>query len=133
ESGRVFYCRRSGGTRLKQQYILPVPAATPAATIVGDLSRPGTLPAEAFDCLVLTQTLHLIFDLRAAVVEMHRALKSGGIVLLTVPGISQIDRGAWGDTWFWSLTRASAFRLFSEVFGADNVHVEAHGNVFAAT
>ena len=133
EIGDDSYCRRFGGTRIKQQDVLHVTADNPAATIVGDLSQPGTLPADAFDCLVLTQTLHLIFDLRAAVIEMHRALKPGGIVLLTVPGISQIDRGAWGDTWFWSLTAASALRLFSEVFGADNVRVEAYGNVFAAT
>jgi glycosyltransferase involved in cell wall biosynthesis len=133
EIGDDSYCRRFGGTRIKHQDILHVTEGNPRATIVGDLSQPGTLPANAFDCLVLTQMLHLIFDLRAAVIEMHRALKPGGIVLLTVPGISQIDQGAWGDTWFWSLTRTSAFRLFSEVFGVDNVHVEAHGNVFAAT
>ncbi len=133
EIGDDAYCRQFGGARIRQQDVLHVVADNPAATIVGDLSRPGTLPAEAFDCLVLTQTLHLIFDVRAAVTEMYRALKSGGVVLLTVPGISQIDRGTWGDTWFWSFTPASAMRLFSEVFGADNVRVEAHGNVFAAT
>ena len=108
-------------------------ADNPAATIVGDLSQPGTLPAAAFDCLVLTQTLHLIFDMQAAVVEMHRALKPGGVLLLTVPGISRIDRGAWGADWFWSLTAAAAARLFGNVFGTHNVRVEDHGNVFAAT
>ena len=133
EIGDDSYCRRFGGTRITQQDVLHVMADNPAATIFGDLSKPGILPADTYDCLVLTQTLHLIFDLHAAVIEMHRALKPGGIVLLTVPGISQIDRGAWGDTWFWSLTRCSALRLFSEVFGADNVSVESHGNVFAAT
>jgi hypothetical protein len=50
-----------------------------------------------------------------------------------VPGISRIDRGQWGTDWFWSLTAAAATRLFGGVFGADNVHVDSHGNVFAAT
>lgn len=133
EVGDDAYCRRFGGQRITQQDVLHVSADNPAATLVGDLSRPGTLPAAAFDCLVLTQTLHLIFDLRAAVAEMHRGLKPDGVVLATVPGISRIDRGEWGAEWFWSLTPAAATRLFGEVFGADNVRVEGHGNVFAAT
>jgi SAM-dependent methyltransferase len=133
EVGDDVYCRRFGGQRITQQDVLHVSADNAAATLVGDLSRPGTLPAAAFDCLVLTQTLHLIFDMHAAVAEMHRGLKPGGVVLLTVPGISRIDRGEWGADWFWSLTPAAATRLFGEVFGADNVRVDSHGNVFAAT
>jgi glycosyltransferase involved in cell wall biosynthesis len=133
EVGDDAYCRRFGGPRITRQDVLHVSADNKAATLVGDLSRPGTLPAAAFDCLVLTQTLHLIFDMRAAVAEMQRGLKPGGVVLLTVPGISRIDRGEWGAEWFWSLTPAAATRLFASVFGADNVHVESHGNVFAAT
>jgi glycosyltransferase involved in cell wall biosynthesis/SAM-dependent methyltransferase len=133
EVGDDSYCRRFGGSRITRQDVLHVTADNPSATIVGDLSIPGTLPGETFDCLVLTQTLHLIFDLRAAVREIHQALKPNGVALLTVPGISPVDGGAWKDTWFWSLTPNSASRLFSEVFGAVSVRVETHGNVFAAT
>jgi glycosyltransferase involved in cell wall biosynthesis/SAM-dependent methyltransferase len=133
EVGDDAYCRRFGAQRVTQQDVLHVKADNAAATLVGDLSQPGTLPAAAFDCLVLTQTLHLIFDMQAAVAEMHRGLRPGGVVLLTVPGISRIDRDEWGADWFWSLTPAAATRLFSGVFGADNVRVECHGNVFAAT
>jgi SAM-dependent methyltransferase len=133
EVGDDAYCRRFGGARVTQQDILHVDPGSPSATIVGDLARAGTLPAGAFDCMVLTQTLHLVFDLRAAVAETYRALKPGGNLLLTVPGISQVDRGTWGETWYWSLTPAAASRLFSDIYGADNVFVEGHGNVFAAT
>jgi SAM-dependent methyltransferase len=132
EVGDDAYSRRFGAARVTRQDVLHVSSDNPLATIVGDLSLADTLPAGAFDCLVLTQTLHLIFDLNAAVMQMHRALRSGGVALVTVPGISQIDRGTWGGTWFWSLTQASAVRLFSSVFGACNVRVESHGNVFAA-
>ena len=65
------------------------------------------LPSNAFDCIVLTQTLHLIYDVRAAVPQLHRALAPGGVVLVTAPGISQIDRGEWGASWFWSFTTTS--------------------------
>jgi SAM-dependent methyltransferase len=133
EVGDDAYCRRFGGARITQQDILHVDPGNPLATIVGDLAQAGTLPPGAFDCMVLTQTLHLVYDLQAAVAETYRALKPGGSVLLTVPGISQVDRGTWGNTWYWSLTPAAALRLFSDVYGPDHVFVEGHGNVFAAT
>jgi SAM-dependent methyltransferase len=131
EVGDASYCRKFG-TGIVRQDVLHVAADSPEATIVGDLSVPGTLPEGAFDCLVITQTLHFIYDMHAAVVEMHRALKPGGVLLLTCPGISQVDRGEWGATWFWSITRPAAERMFADVFGAANVAVEARGNVYAA-
>ncbi len=132
EIGDASYCRRYG-TGITQQDVLHVFAGNPEATIVGDVATPGTLPEAAFDCMVLTQTLHLIYDMKAALRQLHDALKPGGTLLLTVPGISQIDRGEWGDTWYWSLTRQSAMRLFSDCFGSDNVQVTVYGNVYAAT
>lgn len=132
EVGDDSYSRRFGAS-IDHQDILHVHAGNDMATLVGDISAPGTLPEAAFDCLVLTQTLHLIFDLKLAVERIHTALKPGGSALVTVPGISQIDRGEWGASWFWSLTEASARRLFDPVFGAGNVTIEVHGNVFSAT
>ena len=132
EVGDDDYSRRFGGTRITHQDVLHVLPGNPRATIVGDLARPGVLPPAAFDCLVLSQTLHLIYDMSSAVREMHRALKPKGVVLLTVPGISRIDRGEWGNRWCWSLTETSARQMFSDVFGVDRVEVETHGNVFAA-
>jgi glycosyltransferase involved in cell wall biosynthesis len=131
EIGDAFYCRKFG-IGIVQQDVLHVTADNPKATIVGDLSVPGVLPEGAFDCLVVTQTLHLIYNMHAAVAAMHRALKPGGVLLLTCPGISQVDRGEWGATWFWSMTRRAAERMFADVFGAANVAVEARGNVYAA-
>jgi glycosyltransferase involved in cell wall biosynthesis/SAM-dependent methyltransferase len=131
EVGDASYCSRFG-QGIVQQDVLHVAADNPGATIVGDLSIPGVLPERAFDCLVITQTLHLIYDMRAAIAEMHRALKPGGVLLLTCPGISQIDRGEWGATWFWSITRPAAERMFGDVFGAANVAVQVRGNVYAA-
>jgi glycosyltransferase involved in cell wall biosynthesis len=127
----ALYCRQFG-TGIVQQDVLDIKAGNPRATIVGDLSAPGVLPKDAFDCLVVTQTLQLIYDMPAAVMEMYRALKPGGVLLLTCPGISQIDRGDEGANWFWSLTRVAAERMFSAVFGAANVSVEVRGNVYAA-
>jgi glycosyltransferase involved in cell wall biosynthesis len=131
EIGDAFYCRKFG-RGIVQQDVLHVTAGNPEATIAGDLSVPGVLPEGAFDCLVVTQTLHLIYDMRAAVAAMYRGLKPGGVLLLTCPGISQVDRGKWGATWYWSLTRPAAEHLFGDVFGAANLTVETRGNVYAA-
>jgi SAM-dependent methyltransferase len=132
EIGDNEYTLRFGGKQVEKSDVLHVDAANPVATIVGDVSIPGTLPERAFDCIVLTQTLHLIFDMRGALAELVGALKPGGTLLLTVPGISPIDRGAWGYTWFWSLTEIALRRLLASVFEEKDVEVETFGNVFAA-
>jgi glycosyltransferase involved in cell wall biosynthesis/SAM-dependent methyltransferase len=133
EIGDDSYTRRFGGSRVSRSDVLHVHVGNPRATYVGDLTDPDVLPANTFDCIVLTQTLQLIYDVPLAIRCVHRALAPGGAVLVTAPGISQIDRGEWGRTWFWSFTPAALRRLFGEVFGPDAVMVERYGNVFSAT
>jgi SAM-dependent methyltransferase len=113
--------------------VLHANPANSAATIVGDLTDERALPAEAFDCIICTQTLHVIYDVRAAVRTLHHALKAGGVLLATVPGITAAckpDRDHWGD--WWRFTTLSARRLLEETFPPGNVRVEAYGNVLAA-
>jgi hypothetical protein len=133
EIGDATYCKRFGGARVTRQEVLHVNPDAPGATLCGDLAAGNILPAGGLDCAVLTQTLHLIYDMAAAVAEIRRGLAPGGVALVTVPGISQIDADEWGGAWFWSLTPLSARRLFENAFGAANVSVEAFGNVYAAT
>jgi SAM-dependent methyltransferase len=132
EVGEATYSRRFG-RGVTHQDVLHVDEREAEATIIGDLSRQGALPAEAFDCIILTQTLHLIHDMRAAVAQLQRALKPGGVALVTVPGVSSVDAGEWGASWYWALTDYSAKRLFSESFDNQRVAVNAFGNVYAAT
>jgi SAM-dependent methyltransferase len=131
EVGDSAYSKRFGSGVTKQD-VLHLNAGR-GATIVGDIATEGSLPAGAFDCIILVQTLQLIYDLDAAVAELRRALRPGGVVLATFPGISSVDRGEWGGSWCWSLTEHSAKRLFGDAFGADAVEAAAYGNVYAAT
>lgn len=133
EVGDDAYTRRFGGNRVTQRDVLHVSSQNPKATIVADLAAADHIPSDTFDCVVLTQTLHLIYDVRAALSTVCRILKPGGVLLATVPGISQIDHYDWGESWYWSFTNRSATRLLEEVFSANNVEVETHGNVLAAT
>jgi SAM-dependent methyltransferase len=111
--------------------VLDIDAANPQATIVADLAVGEGIPEGAFDCFILTQTLQLIYDVRAAVAQCHRLLAPGGVLLVTVPVVSRIvhDDGLEWD--FWRFTRASCTRLFNDVFGAEQVEVRTFGNVLA--
>ena len=107
--------------------------AAPAATIVGDLAGAGPLPEVAFDCIVCTQTIQMIYDVRLALRSLHAMLKPGGVLLLTTHGISKVgrhlDRDGWGE--YWHLTRQAARSLCQETFG-DYFEVEGYGNVLSA-
>lgn len=133
EIGDDSYSRRFGASRITKQDVLHVQPDHPGATIVGDLSEPGVLPPRAFDCIILTQTLHLIYDMAAAVEQLHAALRPGGVALITVPGISPIHPGPWKGSWYWSLTDVALARLLSGPFDRAEVSVISRGNLFAAT
>ena len=133
EIGDNSYTKRFGGNRVTHSDVLHVQEGNPQATFVGDLTSAEHIPSNLFDCIILTQTLHLIYDMKAAMKTLYRILKPGGVLLATVPGISQLERGPWKDAWYWSLTILSTRRLAEEAFTRDNVEVESHGNVLAAT
>lgn len=106
---------------------------TPGATIIGDLASVPQVPSGTFDCIVLTQTLHYVFDMSAAVAELHRILAPGGTLLCTVSGLSQISRydmDRWGDRW--RLTSLSARELFGTAFDDEEIDVETYGNALSA-
>lgn len=98
----------------------------PRATIRGDLAA---LPAGAFDCFVCTQTISLVDDPATALGQAREALAPGGVLLVSVPGISQIwPPDAFPD--LWRFTAEGLRRLAAPLF--DEVDVRAHGNVRVA-
>jgi SAM-dependent methyltransferase len=140
------YTLKFGGDRVQQSDILHVKAGNPQATIVADLTCADQIANDTFDCILLTQTLQLIYDVHAVVKTLYRILKPGGVVLATFPGITQIshyspetetagwtpDTDNWSDSWYWNFTQLSACRLFTEAFPSEAVDVQTYGNVFAA-
>ena len=134
EVGDDRYTRKFGDlAAIERIDVLDVVADNPRATLVADLADGGSLPSAAFDSVICAQTLLLIYDLPAAVGTLHRVLKPGGTLLLTVPGISQIcqpEMAEHGD--YWRLTTRSVQRLLEEHFDPTAITVESHGNVLAA-
>jgi len=132
EVGDATYACRFG-TSVRAIDVLHLTPGTPGATIVADLASADAIPSNTFDCIILTQTLQHVFSLEKAVFHLHRILARDGVLLATVPGISQISRydmDRWGD--FWRFTTASAARLFGAHFGRSRLAISSRGNVLAS-
>jgi len=122
------------GLNVSSYEILHFDDSNKNATIVGDLTKPETLPEQKIDCFICTQTLNFIFDVQKAIFGCYKLLKQGGVLLSTVSGISQISRydiDRWGD--FWRFTDLSIRKLFETVFPKDNITITTYGNVLSAT
>ncbi|GAB3820333.1 glycosyltransferase [Pontibacter rugosus] len=132
EIGDNSYTVRYGGDKVTQSDILHVNNSNPKATLIGDISNAPQIPDNTFDCLILTQTLHLIYDFKGALHTCYRILKPGGTMLLTVPYITPIDYGEWEDVWYWSFTDKALKRLMQETFPKSTAEVTPHGNAFTA-
>jgi SAM-dependent methyltransferase len=128
------YTLEYGGERVTRSDILHADESNPRATLIGDLAAENDLPSDSFDCFICTQTLTYIYDVQRAVRTIRRILAPGGVLLATVPGISQMspyDRDRWGE--YWRFTAQSLGRLLGEEFGSSHVEVESFGNVLAST
>ncbi len=134
EIGDDSYTRKFGGDRVTKSDVLHVVEGNPLATIVADLTRADHIASNTFDCIILTQTLQMIYDVHAALRHLHRILKPRGVLLVTSHGISKIGRHEGRDAWgeHWHFTTQSIRRLFLESFPEAALEVEAHGNVLAA-
>lgn len=122
------------GDRVEHVEILDIDASNPRATIVADLQQGSEIASDAYDCAILTQVLHFVFDVPAALRTLHRILAPGGVLLATVPGITRVPaHEAERSTDWWRLTAVSARRLAGDAFGAEAVEVETFGNVLSAS
>ena len=135
EIGIDDYTIKFGGNKVTKSDVLHYVEGNPKATIVADLAKADNIPSNTFDCIIITQTLQMIFDVRSAIKHLHRILKPGGVILVTSHGTSKIGRFLGIDAWgtYWHFTCQSKRFLFEEHFQPNNVKVEAWGNILSAT
>ena len=122
EFGETVYLDRFGEDRVHRKDVFSYVHSS-GATIVGDLTGPTALAPDTFDCIVCTQTVQMIYDVRLAIKRLHAMLKPGGVLLLTSNGLSKTGRHLDSDEWgeYWHITQQAARSLFAENFKGDAV------------
>jgi SAM-dependent methyltransferase len=131
EIGDNVYTRRFGD-HVSKSDVLHV-KGNAHTTIVADLTNAPQISTNSFDTIICTQTFQFIYDIPAAIHTLHRIVKPGGRILVTVPGIAQVspyDMQSWGE--YWRFTNVSLRRLFETAFSSDNIQVQTKGNVLTA-
>lgn len=127
------YISRFGNNRVETCDVLDINPANKAATIIADLSRADSIPSDMYDCFILTQTIHIIYDVKGALAHAYRILKPGGVLLCTLPSTCRVncEDGGLDAGDYWRFTEASVRRLFAEIFPPEAFEVSVHGNVKA--
>ena len=134
ELGDNSYTTKFGGKRVTRSDVLHYTAGNPQATIVADLTKAENINPNIFDCIIITQSLQMIYDVRSALKHLHRILKPNGVLLATSHGTSKICRILGIDPWgeYWRFTAQSSQIMFEEFFKPGNVKVAPYGNVLTA-
>jgi peptidoglycan/xylan/chitin deacetylase (PgdA/CDA1 family) len=122
-----------GRDRVRRSDILDIDPGNHRATVVADLRAVEQMPENAYDCFILTQTIHLVDDMERVLRNAHRALKPGGVLLMTLPCASMValEYGPRGD--HWRVTEAGARALTETAFEPSSVDVRSYGNVLTTT
>jgi SAM-dependent methyltransferase len=126
------YTLRFGGSRVTSSDVLDINPANTVATVVADLGEPASLPNEQFDCVIFTQTLHLVADMPTAIANVWRALAPGGVLLLTVPTVGRHEarRNFHHDRW--RVTRTGLEWLLGGLANA-RAEITTYGNVLSCS
>jgi peptidoglycan/xylan/chitin deacetylase (PgdA/CDA1 family) len=125
------FTAKFGGPRVHTSVVADLDESNTRATHLADLRCAPHLASDSFDCIILTQTLHVIDDVGAVLSECRRLLRPGGVLLATLPCASRVclEYGADGD--LWRMTPAGGRVLFEKVFGPGAVDSRTYGNVLA--
>lgn len=101
--------------------------------IKGNFATGEGIVPNSIDCLICTQTLLFIYDLKNSIKNIYALLKEGGTALITVPGITQVslyDYRNWGQ--YWSFTELSLRKLLQQFFADEKIEIKVYGNVKTA-
>jgi SAM-dependent methyltransferase len=133
--GRVLEVRDNAyttrfGSGVELREVIDIDEKNSAATVHDDLTKAQKLQSNHYDCVILTQTLAYIYDARAAIAQIHRVLKPGGVLLLTDSALNRMSPPELStERDYWRFTRHSLTALLTEHFAAENVRLETNGNV----
>jgi SAM-dependent methyltransferase len=121
------YTARFGGNRVSESVVVDIDAANPAANLIADLCDPGSLADATYDCIILTQTLHLLIDPVAGIGNCWRSLRPGGSLLLTAPAMSRVSP-TYPESDYWRFAPAGMQLLFDKHWSGPYT-VVSYGNL----
>ncbi len=138
EIGATATLRGYGGQAVTQADALDLAAHSPEINVVADLSRADHLAPDVYDCFVNQFTLHIIYDVEAALYHAVRILKPGGVLLANfaclynylASGLDMGTGGAFFSFWFFTPIQVENLLRCAGLTGAD-YQLTIYGNVFA--
>ena len=137
EIGTTQTLRRLGGPAMQLAVAMDM-ALREGVTVVADLSRADAVPSGSFDCFVVPFTMHLIYDIEAALHHAIRILKPGGVLLVNFPCVDYyfadgLDMGTGRPLFvFWWFTPIQVENLLRRAgLTAGDFSLSVYGNLFA--
>jgi SAM-dependent methyltransferase len=138
EIGSQVTIRRLGGPAVTQAAAIDIAPHSSEITVVADLSRADQIAGDDFDCLINPFTMHLIYDVEAALYHSLRVLKPGGVLLVNFPCVDfyfsrGLDMGTGRPLFmFWWFTPIQVENLLRHAgLGSADYQMQIDGNLFA--
>lgn len=138
EIGTIGTVRKWGGAAVTQADAIDLKAHSPEVTVVADLTRADDLPANVYDCFINQFTMHLIYDLSAALYHSIRMLKPGGVLLINFSCMDYyyhrgLDMGTGAPLYlYWWFTPIGVQNLLRHAgLSGEDYQMEIFGNLFA--
>ncbi len=127
-----------GGPNIDRADAIDLTAHSSEVTVVTDLSRADDIPSSRYDCFVNQFTMHLIYDVEAALYHSIRILKPGGVLLINFPCVDYyfprgLDMGTGEPlfTYWWFTPIQVENYLRRAGLRESDYSLECHGNLFA--
>ncbi|HYW17227.1 MAG TPA: class I SAM-dependent methyltransferase [Allosphingosinicella sp.] len=126
ECGTARYREVLRNDQIDSYDVIDIRESTPGLTIQADLHDLAHIDAESFDVIICTQVLPYVISPKRCLEELHRVLKIGGLLLLSVPFIDK-DDSVMDDRWrFTQRTVTELLQPFRDCV------VEGRGNLFSS-
>jgi hypothetical protein len=138
EIGTTTTIRQYGGAELTHAEAIDLQVHSPEVNVVADLSRADHVAADSYDCFVNQFSMHLIYDVEAALYHSVRLLKPGGVLLVNFPCVDYnfsrgLDMGTGSPLYlYWWFTPIQVENLLRRVgLGTADYSITLYGNLFA--
>jgi hypothetical protein len=138
EIGTTATIRQFGGEALQCAEAIDLVAHGPEVSVVADLSRADDVPADRYDCFVNQFTMHVIYDVDAALFHSIRMLKPGGVLLVNFSCLDYyfadgLDMHTGAPLFmYWWFTPIQVENLLRRVgLSGSDFRIDVFGNLFA--